>query len=61
MNENNGTPDHILRIYKCGRCENTFEAERQVASTCPICGYSCSENLSSETDISNQEPNFSSK
>lgn len=55
MTENSGITDHILRSYKCARCENTFEAQRHVASTCPICGYSCSENLSSEKDIFEQE------
>ena len=43
--------DQILHTYKCARCKNTFEAVRHFASTCPICGYSGSENLSSEADI----------
>lgn len=46
-----GITDHIIRSYKCARCGNSFEAQRSLASTCPICGYSCSENLSSEADI----------
>lgn len=51
MTDNNKINEPIMRFYKCARCENTFEAERLFASTCPICGYTCSENLKSEKDI----------
>jgi len=43
--------DQKLHLYQCARCRNTFESIRHLASTCPICGYSGSENLTSETDI----------
>ncbi|MGI6685484.1 MAG: hypothetical protein ACOX47_08465 [Bacillota bacterium] len=43
--------DRIFHSYICARCKNSFEAARPVASTCPICGYSGSENLTSESDI----------
>ncbi|MGI6065293.1 MAG: hypothetical protein ACOYI2_02250 [Bacillota bacterium] len=54
MNKNFGMPDNAVRSYKCARCGNMFEAEPRIASTCPICGYSCSENLCNEVDASDE-------
>lgn len=54
MSEYYGLPDNTERSYKCARCGNMFEAQPHLASTCPICGFSCSENLCNQVDASNE-------
>ena len=54
MNKLGGLADNTVYSYKCARCGNMFEARRQVASTCPICGYSCRENLCTEVNASDE-------
>ncbi|MGI6629692.1 MAG: hypothetical protein ACOX4H_04040 [Bacillota bacterium] len=55
MNQRHEASDQTLYSYICARCNNAFESLRHLASTCPICGYAGSENLSSEARIDTEK------